>query len=49
MELISNFFEEMKAQEIRKEMEEQRQRELAELEAIKEFEKPLPDSLWSKY
>ena len=39
----------MKSREIRKQLEAQRLQELAELEAIKEFEKPWPDPLASKF
>ncbi|EEB18417.1 conserved hypothetical protein [Pediculus humanus corporis] len=45
VELKSLFLEEMKSREIRKQLEAQRLQELAELEAIKEFEKPWPDPL----
>lgn len=39
----------MEAREVQKEKDAQRAQELAELAAIKEFEKPWPDDLWCKY
>lgn len=47
-DLRSQFLLEMEAREIQREKDAQRAQELAELAAIKEFEKPKPDKLWSK-
>ncbi|KAK6635811.1 hypothetical protein RUM44_001065 [Polyplax serrata] len=46
LELKSMFLQEMLDREIRKEKEAQRIQELAELAAVKEFEKPWPDELY---
>lgn len=43
------FLQEMLDREIRKEKEAQRIQELAELAAVKEFEKPWPDELYGKF
>lgn len=49
VELKSKFLEEMHNREIRKQVEAQKNQELAELAAMKEFEKPWPDDFFGEF